>query len=66
MRRPSTYTSLVRLPPPSIGVYRQDRLVRKGGRWRRRPDRNVTNQVFYVILSIAALVFVYGLLAVTP
>jgi hypothetical protein len=62
MRRPKTYTGIVRLPPPELTY--QDWKCRRKGRWRRRPS--VANQVFHVLLALAALAFVFGLLLVTP
>jgi hypothetical protein len=51
-----------RLPPPSIGVYRQDRLMHRG-EWRRRRDEGAAS-VFFIVLSLAVLLMVYGVMLV--
>jgi hypothetical protein len=57
------YEGIVRLPDPPL-TYADE--MRRRGKWRLRPRPEHARPLFYVVLSMAALAFVYGLLAVTP
>jgi hypothetical protein len=51
VKPPTDRANVVRLPPPSIGVYRQDRLVAEGAA-----------SVFFICLSLVMLLALYGVM----